>query len=74
MYPAKARGLARALMAEAERKARRRGLPRLHLRVRLALPGNLALFAALGFREIAREAHAGYVAPTTSVMEKRLDP
>ncbi len=60
-------------MAEAEREARRRGLPRLHLRVRLSLPGNLALFASLGFREIAREAHAGYAEPTTSVMEKRLD-
>ncbi len=70
---ARGRGLARSLMAEAEREARRRALPRLHLRVRLQLAGNLALFASLGFREIAREAHAGHAEPTLSVMEKRLD-
>ncbi len=69
---ARGRGLARALMAEAEREARGRGLPRLHVRVRLQLAGNLALFASLGFREVGREAHAGYAEPTLSIMEKRL--
>lgn len=69
---ARGRGLARALMAEAEREARRRALPRLHLRVRLELPGNVALFAALGFREVARDAHAGYAEPTIAIMERRL--
>ena len=70
---ARGRGLARRLIAEAEREARRRGLPRLHIRVRLELPGNLALFAALGFRETRRESHPGYAVPTLAVMEKRLD-
>lgn len=70
---ARGRGLARALMAEAEREARRRALPRLHVRVRLQLAANLALFASLGYREIAREAHAGHAGPTLSIMEKRLD-
>lgn len=67
-------GLAGRLMAAAEAEARRRGLPRLHVRVRLSLPENLRFFAAIGFREVAREAHAGYAEPTTAVMEKRLDP
>lgn len=74
VHPAmRGRGLARRLMAEAEREARRRGLPRLHVKVRLALPDNLAFFGALGFRETGREAHAGYAEPTTALMEKRLD-
>jgi GNAT superfamily N-acetyltransferase len=71
---ARGRGLARALIAAAELEARRRALPRLHVRVRLQLSGNLALFASLGFREIARDAHAGHAEPTVSIMEKRLDP
>ncbi len=67
------RGLARLLVAEAEREARRRGLPRLHVRVRLALTGNIRLFEACGFREIGRDAHAGHAAPTLVMLEKRLD-
>ena len=70
---ARGRGFARALVAEAEREARRRSLPRLHVRVRLQLAGNLALFASLGFCEIARDVHAGYPEPTLAVLEKRLD-
>ena len=69
---ARGRGLARALVGEAEAEARRRALPKLHVRVRLQLAGNLALFASLGFREVGREAHAGYAEPTTAIMEKRL--
>lgn len=43
------RGAARALIGAAETEARRRALPRLHLRVRLALDENRRLFAACGF-------------------------
>lgn len=67
------RGHARLLVAEAEREARRRGLRRLHVRVRLALTGNIRLFEACGFREIGRDAHAGHASPTVAMLEKRLE-
>ncbi len=67
------RGYAPLLVAEAEREARRRGLPRLHVRVRLALTGNIRLFEACAFREIGRDAHPGHAAPTVVVLEKRIE-
>ena len=74
IHPAlRGRGLARRLVAAAEDEARRRGLARLWVKVRLSLPGNLALFAGLGFLEVGREAHPGYAAPTTAVLEKLLE-
>ena len=74
IHPAlRGRGLARRLVAATEEEARRRGVRRMWVRVRLALPGNLALFAGLGFRETGREAHAGYAEPTTALMEKTLE-
>ncbi len=66
------RGAARALIAAGEAEARRRALPRLHLRVRLALTDNRRLFAACGFRPIREGAHPGYAAPTFVAMEKGL--
>ena len=69
---ARGRGLAARLMAAAEAEARRRGLARLQVRVRLSLPGNLRFFEGLGFGEVGRDAHAGYAAPTTAVLEKRI--
>ena len=65
-------GIARRLIARAETEARARQLPRLHLGVRLRLHGNRRLFAAAGFVEGARHAHAGYDAPTFADAEKRL--
>ncbi len=65
-------GLAASLVHAAEDEARRRGLPRLHLGVRLALPGNRRLFARLGFTETMRHAHPGHSAPTWTEAEKRL--
>jgi ribosomal protein S18 acetylase RimI-like enzyme len=66
------RGVARALMAYAEAEARRRGLERMRLQVRIPLVGNQALFKSCGFVEVGREAHPGYTKPTTIRMEKRL--
>jgi len=66
------RGLAAQLVSAAEAEARRLGLPRLHLGVRLALPGNRRLFARLGFVETALHAHDGYANPTWAAAEKWL--
>ena len=48
------RGIARALLAAGEAEARRRGLKRMTLRVRLALGENQRLFAGFGFAPSAR--------------------
>ena len=65
-------GIARALLEAAEAEARRRGLERMTLRVRLALDDNQRLFAAFGFTPASTGCHPGYSAPTFLVMEKRL--
>ena len=66
------RGIGRALICGAEAEARRRGVAVLQLEVRLTLPGNRALFASCGFRDVALRAHAGRAAPTYAEAEKRL--
>ena len=66
------RGIARALLTAAEAEARRRGLARVTLRVRLALEENQRLFAGFGFTPAGQGAHPGYREPTFLVMEKRL--
>jgi predicted N-acetyltransferase YhbS len=65
------RGIARALLAAAETQARRRGLARMTLRVRLALGENQRLFAGFGFAPAGHGAHPGYSEPTFVAMEKR---
>jgi ribosomal protein S18 acetylase RimI-like enzyme len=65
-------GIARRLLELAEQTASASGVERMSLGTRLALPGNRALFAGLGFREIACHAHPGYPSPTWVEMEKRL--
>jgi predicted N-acetyltransferase YhbS len=65
-------GLGARLVHAAEAEARRRGLPRLHLGVRLALSGNRRLFARLGFTETTLHAHDGYAQPTWTAAEKWL--
>ena len=73
VHPAQqGRGLAGLLVGTAEAEARRRGLPRLHLGVRLALPGNRRLFARLGFTEIRLHTHQGHVGPTWTEAERWL--
>jgi predicted N-acetyltransferase YhbS len=65
-------GLAGRLIAAVEDDARRRGFSGIRLGVRIALPANQALFQALGYREIAREAHPGFDHPTSISMRKPL--
>ena len=65
-------GLATALMQAAEGEARRRGLPRLHLGVRLALLDNRRLFARFGFAETRLRTHDGCAAPTWTEAERWL--
>ena len=69
---ARGRGLARSLIAAVEALARQRGLPFLHLKVRLPLLGNRALFRACGFVETTLHAHPGHAEPTFCAMQKRL--
>jgi predicted GNAT superfamily acetyltransferase len=66
-------GLARRLVMEVEAAARAAGFAAVTLGVRIALPGNFAMFAALGYHETGREAHPGFSEPTSIRMEKRLD-
>jgi hypothetical protein len=57
-----------------EAAARHTATPRLFLETRLALEDNRRLFAAHGYHEVSRSAHAGYTEPTSVLMEKWLDP
>ena|SRR5208337_1115676 len=70
--PFRARGLTRRLIEACEAAARERGARRIRLRVRLALPENERLFERFSFARRSVEAHEGFDAPTTAVMEKRL--
>lgn len=64
------RGIAKRLVAHVERCARRMGLCRVMLNVRLSLPKNRKLFSRMGFREVSLHAHKGYAYPTYARMEK----
>jgi predicted N-acetyltransferase YhbS len=66
------RGVAKALVAAAEKAAHNAGLPRLHLSTRLVLLDNRRLFTSCGFVETTLGAHPGYAEPTFVNMEKRL--
>jgi GNAT superfamily N-acetyltransferase len=69
---ARGRSLARSLIAACETEARGRGVRRMTLKTRLELPENERLFERCGFARRGVEAHAGFEAPTTAVMEKVL--
>jgi GNAT superfamily N-acetyltransferase len=66
------RGIARSLIAACETEARERGVRRMTLKTRLELPENERLFERCGFARCEVEAHPGFEAPTTAVMEKVL--
>jgi GNAT superfamily N-acetyltransferase len=70
---ARGRGLARALIGACEAEAKRRSARRMTLKARLELPENERLFERCGFVRIKVEAHPGFEAPTTAVMEKGLE-
>ena len=65
-------GMARTLMEEAEREARRQGFSRMTLGVRLELEENRRFFRAFGFVDAALRSHEGFSAPTWVLMERRL--
>ena len=69
---ARGRSLSRRLVAACEAETRSRGLSRVRLRVRIALPENEQLFQRMGFQRLFVEAHVGFDAPTVAVLEKRL--
>lgn len=64
------RGLARDLIALAEKRAAALGLPVLELQTRIELVENHAIFTRLGFVETGRSAHPGYDHPTTLSFQK----
>jgi len=66
------RGVASALVEAAKAEARRRGLARITLGARIALPGNVALFSRHGFAVVAETCHPGFTRPTSYDMELRL--
>jgi len=64
------KGLARVLIGVAEARARALGLAAVELETRVELVGNHAIFQAMGFQEINRTAHPGYVQPTSITFRK----
>lgn len=64
------KGLARALVGVAERRARALGLAAVELETRVELVENHAAFQAMGFQEINRTAHPGYAQPTSITFRK----
>jgi ribosomal protein S18 acetylase RimI-like enzyme len=67
-------GMARALMDEAEREARRQGFTRMTLGVRLELEENRRFFRSCGFVDASLRSHEGFREPTWVLMERRLGP
>jgi ribosomal protein S18 acetylase RimI-like enzyme len=75
VHPERRRGgLARALMEEAEREARRQGFSRMTLGVRLELEENRRFFRSVGFVDASLRSHEGFSEPTWVLMERRLGP
>jgi ribosomal protein S18 acetylase RimI-like enzyme len=69
---ARGRGIVRSLITACEKEASRRSVRRMTLKTRLELPENERLFERFGFARREVEAHPGFEAPTTAVMEKVL--
>jgi ribosomal protein S18 acetylase RimI-like enzyme len=65
------RGIGRALMAHAEREARRLGLPALRLYTNVRMTANIALYESLGYRETGRQ---GIEGRSAVLMRKQLSP
>jgi GNAT superfamily N-acetyltransferase len=69
---ARRKGVARELMAAAERVARLNQREFIELQTRIELVENHTTFAALGCEKIAETAHPGYSRPTSITMRKRV--
>ena len=67
---ARGRGLARALVVQAESRAKYLDLPFLRLETRVELVENHAAFEAMGFRVTGQTAHDGFDRPTSVTMHK----
>jgi len=67
-------GLGRRLLEAAVNLARQQGCHKLRLQTRVELVENHQAFAAMGFEETGRSAHAGFAQPTSITMEKHLLP
>lgn len=67
-------GIGRQLIAIAEETARSLSLPTLRLQTRIELTENHEIFAAWGFVEAGRSAHAGFAGPTSIEMRKVIGP
>lgn len=65
-------GIAGALLAHVEAQAIRSGVKRIALGVRIALTENQRFFEARGYREVGRETHTGFTAPTSIRYEKKM--
>ncbi len=66
------KGLARRLIDTAACRAQALGLPVLELQVRVELVENQRAFAAMGFTETERTAHAGFDRPTSITMRRTI--
>ena len=66
------KGLARALIACAEARARAKGLAALELQTRVELVENHAAFRALGFEKTGETRHTGFERTTSITMQKDL--
>ena len=67
------RGIAGALIAYVEARARDLRLPCVRLGVRVALPHLRARYERQGYRLVEERRHEGYAEPTYLIMEKRLN-
>jgi ribosomal protein S18 acetylase RimI-like enzyme len=68
------RGIAGALIAAVEARARDLGLHRVRLSVRVAQADNRARYERMGYGFVEARSHAGYREPTFVVLEKALLP
>jgi GNAT superfamily N-acetyltransferase len=66
------RGLARALVDQAEQRARALALPELRLQTRVELLENHAAFEAMGFTHLGSTAHPGHARPTSRLYGRRV--
>lgn len=68
------RGVARALMAFAERETARLGLPETRVQVRRSLTGNVAMFERLGYRVVDEQPHPNNPAASVLTLAKAVGP